>query len=350
MQCTLSSCAGGTGRDTSRLRRASAVSADAPVGGGGGNHQRAASSQPSFRAHGRAALVLGVRSRGRTIEARRGEKNNMPQDIRFPRLVNAELFRARALGQGANLHVRDDDNKWHQALAPLDGHVVGLICVRLLHRFDALAVLSPLQRCLYEYWITTRYPEENLVFLETLAGARFEQPVPVRNNDNMVKPKGLFSNAHFSAARCMQAALMGQQGIAAQLIEQWRVRRPQLVLEPAPHSLCWTMPAGHALLCVLRAWPTYAFPAILGRQARGTGMRHVSRLLAPALPTEQTHQQQHPVLEDLGPQELQHTTDFIRRQVAGADASVCAEAVGLVAYLQSIIDTKRLPAVLQEGL
>jgi hypothetical protein len=175
--------------------------------------------------------------------------------------------------------------QWHGNLRHLDGQVLGLALVRPLWLADPMTHLSPQQKVLRKYWLSTKYGSLPLFFLDLVAVERLAQPITVsgiragRNQSNMIFQTSVFSSQNLRQCRAPNGSTMDQ------VLAAWDIQWPQVRALPRPVNICLSMPAAHALLCASGTWPSYGIPLTLGTTWQaGTGIRLVSNILPVDLP------------------------------------------------------------------
>lgn len=253
-------------------------------------------------------------------------------DHLFDKYVKQSLLRS-AVPAEANLADTSTSQAWIDEFGHNSSHVIALVLARPLWRPSLLTYLERHQRHVYDFWQITKYDTCDLVFVDIVDTIILERPQQVFSSAAGFSPHGVFFRVtQFSAERCMQERILGQDGrLVREQVAQWRHVHnggaPLASLAPgADHEnvcLSWALPLPHAMLCAARTWPTYAFPLATGRQGAGLGLSLVQhwiqglRAAAPAAGNRgaQLLAPQH--APAMSPDLLQDLADSMRSAVAG---------------------------------
>ena len=275
------------------------------------------------------------------------DKTSLPQDVRFTKSVKRHMLRA-GVPAVASLSVNDPGSQWHQAVAHLDGKVVGAALVRPLQMFDVMTCLSSCQRCVVDYWSSTKHAPDPLLFLECVVAVKLKEPITVRSTQTTVTPTALFFECStFSRGKILEQpseAESCENSSMLDVLKSWQESRAfNFEFSEARACLCIRLPAAHALLLARRAWVTYAVPCPRGRVGAGLGTRFIADM-ARYVPMEVGEEV--PAIDAgslLDPLVLQSIADFIRK---ACDAVPALEPEGRmhVSLLQKTADQMVLDA------
>ncbi len=277
------------------------------------------------------------------------DRTAVTEKTRYPKQVRQSLASTAGLPAGcAELTGDSSPAEWHSAMLALDRCAVALAVVMPLWKADPTRYLSPAQKSVREFWLSTKYMEHPVMFMEFCAIKMLAHPISVRAAGKNSAPMAMFFEATVFSGQALEQGTDVDGQPMSQIVDQWAQRWPAIQVW-RPLCICWSMQSPHAMLCSSSCWPSYGFPFINTSKGLGAnGMRFIANTLRHALlgPVAPVQQDGHEVPR-VSLQHVDELADILRRNLDVLPAADLALATEHLTSLQHLYDAMVRNACLQ---
>lgn len=154
-----------------------------------------------------------------------------------------------------------------QSLEDTSGKVVGIVLCSHSFSTDIATLLNAEQRCVSDFWKSTKFKEDPLVIVTFVKAVALQRPRLVHEHMGRSHSTGVFMQlTHSSAQDVLEERVLS--GISVRdLLGVWRATHG---VDVASVGFAMCMPTPHAHLCAVGSWRSWGFPVPRAQRVRSS--------------------------------------------------------------------------------